>query len=111
MRPHEWMVAVTKRRDAVKVQAGRAAPHRDIAMNESNPPWPIDASGPTKEKHRGQAKGDRHDGFVEVLLVLVLMESQARARLVAIYQARVGSEVGVARVCGGAAREVEEGIR
>jgi hypothetical protein len=48
---------------------------------------------PPKEKDRGQAERRETIGWAEVALVLVLVERQARARVVAIHEARIGLEV------------------
>ena len=94
--------------DAVEVQPGRAAPHDDVAMIETNPSWPGRARRAAPEKRRRHPQGGRHDWSGEVLFIPVLMERQSCAWLVAVDEARIGREPLEARRACGAPGDMRE---
>src|SRR5665213_951124 len=86
------VLAVRKRRDAVKEKPRRAAPYHDIAVFEPEAAGLVAALGAAEQEDRGQPQRNRDDGCREILLVLVLMQRHFRARLVTIDQARIRRE-------------------
>src|SRR5262249_25656817 len=83
----QGMLAVGEQRDAVKEQPRRPAPHHDVAVFQPEALRPVAAPWSAPQENRGQAKRHRNNRLVEVFLVAILMQRQARAGLVAVDQA------------------------
>src|ERR1700687_1851747 len=81
------MLTVRERRDAVKPEPRRPAPHRDVTMLQPKPKRFVAALQSAEQEDRGQAQRYRDDGCAEIGLVLVLMQGHPRTGLVAIDQA------------------------
>ena len=81
-----------ERRDAVVAQPARAAPHDDVAVLERRRSGRSLRFKPPNRNVGRHAERHGHDRLREVALVLVLMQRQPRAGLVAVDEARVGRE-------------------
>src|SRR5579863_320906 len=86
---HQRMLAVGKRRDAVKVEPRRAAPYSDVAMLQPEPARFVAAHQSAEQESRGQAERHRYDRRAEIELVPVLMQRHARAGDIAVDQAHL----------------------
>ena len=86
-----------QRRDTVIAKAARSAEHDDVAMLENDALHLILALLPAEQKGRRHAERHGDDRLAEVALVLILMQREARARLVTIDEARIGREAGESR--------------
>src|SRR5262245_66437664 len=105
------MKAVGERTDAVIAQARGSAPHHDVAVNQTDRLRSIGAALAAEEKDGRQAQRYRDDGRRVVALVLVLVEREAGAGLVAVDEARVGREAGKTSEIRGLGREADDGLR
>src|SRR5438093_13238779 len=102
------MLPVLERRHAVVNKARRTAPHRDIAVFDTQPAHGVGAPLAAPQEYGGQAERDRHDWSPLVILVAVLMQAQFGPRNVPVDQTRIGIIVVKPALRGGANREVNE---
>jgi hypothetical protein len=96
---------------AVIAEPRGTAPDHYVAVHEPHPHRRALAGEPAEQEHRRDAEGHRDDRRRKVPFVAVLVQGQARARLVAIDQARVRLEGLVTGGRGGGARQLEERFR
>src|SRR5215467_14117341 len=80
----------------VVAKTRRTPPDGNIAVLESELVHRIVASQPAKLERRRQTQRHGDDWMGEIALVFVLVERQARTRLVAVDQACIGAELGIA---------------
>jgi hypothetical protein len=86
------MLVVRQRGHAVVGQTRWAAPHHHVAMRQTIALGAVVAVGGAKQKHRRQAKRQRHDGGGKVFFVLVLVQREFGAGYVLVDQACLGLE-------------------
>src|SRR5581483_5984809 len=91
------------------IRARGAAPDDDVAAREPNAPRAHVALGASEKEYGRQPERHGYDGRAEVALVLVLMQRQSRAALVAIDETTVGSKAFESRRSGGGAGERRKG--
>src|SRR6516164_2789936 len=70
----EGVLAVGERRHAVEREPGRATPHDDITVLESDAARPILTVRSAEQEHGGKPERDRDDRRAEIALVAVLVQ-------------------------------------
>src|SRR5690606_8351881 len=94
--------------DAMEVQASFAAPHDNVTVLQTHFARPSGAGVATPEKSCGHTERYRHDRFVEVPFVAILVQCESGTRFIPIDQASVWLEVFEACCVGGAHGKVDK---
>ncbi|OMP13661.1 hypothetical protein COLO4_01197, partial [Corchorus olitorius] len=99
---------VFERCDAVITQAIRPAPDDNITVKQGNALRLVGTAMAAKQEDGRHAERHGDDRRAVILLVFVLMQRHARARHIAVDEARVRRKAGKACFCGGVARQPHE---
>src|SRR5262249_53775100 len=110
-RAGEWMVCGLEWGDAVIGEAGRAAPHHDVTVFKSQPPYSIRSPFTTPEEHSRDTQRNRDNRRPGIILVAILMKTEFCARHIPINKTGIRTVVCKAGFGGCTRRELEEGKR
>jgi integrase len=102
------VVAVFQGIHTVVGEPRRAAPDHNVAMSKLHPCDPIVSSPSAEQELGGKAKRHRHDRSGEIGFIFVLMQTQLRARRVAVDKTRIWQKACEASDGGGSRCKTQE---
>ena len=95
----QWVGTVLQWVHSVVAQSGGPAPDEDVAMSDRHADGLVGTFQTSEEKDSGKPERDGDDWFLEIVLVLVLMQREPCAWLIAIDEAGIWYEGRVTRFC------------